>query len=200
MKQNNIFAFIFISLVSIALSGCMSVPPVPTDKYYQLPDVTLSYNGNSLDGILAVRRFKSDGLLNERAVLHADKQTAHRVEAYHYHFWSDTPPRMLQENLIKALRSTTIAQQVVSYTPQVTPTFLVVGKIRKFQQILGNKPGVIVEMELQLLSYGERKALLVKDYQAVIDTSSDTIDEAVEKLSAALGNIYNQFLADIARL
>jgi ABC-type uncharacterized transport system auxiliary subunit len=199
MKQNNIFAFIFISLLSSTLFGCMSVPPVPTDKYYQLPDVALSYNGEPLDGILAVRRFETDGLHNERAVLHADYQSPHRVEAYHYHHWADTPPRMLQENLVKALRDTDIAKQVISYSTQVKPTYLIAGKIRKFQQLLGKQPGVIVEMELQLLSFGERRALLVNDYRVAIDTSGDTIDEAVEKLSEALGKLYGQFLADIAR-
>jgi ABC-type uncharacterized transport system auxiliary subunit len=121
------------------------------------------------------------------------------VEAYHYHHWADTPPRMLQENLVKALRDTDIAKQVISYSTQVKPTYLIAGKIRKFQQLLGKQPGVIVEMELQLLSFGERRALLVNDYRVAIDTSGDTIDEAVEKLSEALGKLYGQFLADIAR-
>jgi len=72
---------------------------------------------------------------NERAILDASSEATHRVEAYHYHHWADTPPRLLQENLAKALRNTGIATQVVTYSPQITPQYLIAGKIRKFHQV-----------------------------------------------------------------
>jgi ABC-type uncharacterized transport system auxiliary subunit len=198
MKPNNFHVIFSVCLFILLTAGCMSVPPVPTDKFYSLPVPSVTYKGNKLDGILAIRRFVSDGLHNERAMLHADSGLPNRIESYHYHFWADTPPRMIQEHLLQALRKTGISEQVVSYSSQLRPSYVIFGKVRKFQQLLGKQPGVVVAMELQLLKHGERKALLISDYQEVIATSSETIDEAVDKYAVALDRIYNRFLADIA--
>ncbi len=99
------------------LVGCLgSVPPVPRDHYYRLlvPGPAKSSTKIVFPGVIAVDILQADGLLRERPLLFSESGSSHEVQQHNYHYWTDTPPRMLQDQIIGYLRRSGIARAVVT--------------------------------------------------------------------------------------
>lgn len=186
-----------IILTVLFLSGCFSAPPVPTDKFYRLQTSSLKAPASNIKGTIAIRRFITNGLHNGRAILYADSSTPLKLEAYHYQYWIDVPPRLIKEHMVLSLRNSNIADSIVSYDSKVKPDYIISGNIRRFEQIRGSNPGVSVEIELQLTKAGSRVPLILKDYRAELPTPDSSMHEVVRVFSDALGNVYQQFINDI---
>src|SRR5262245_22008917 len=94
---------IAVSLV-LALAGCGG-GSAPETYYYRLtaPASVGTRAGGPLPGAAEVPPLRGDGLLNGRAILHADGSGS--VDGYNYQVWWQAPGVMLQESLIDALRS-----------------------------------------------------------------------------------------------
>lgn len=186
--------FIFFFIV-ITLSACSAQPPVPEDHFYRLPAINLATTSVIADE-LAVKRFLADGLHSERAILYSNDKAPLQLKQYHYHHWTDTPPRMLQENVISALRGAGIAQNVMNYDAAVRSQFTLRGKIRKFEQFKkGNDSVVLIDVELRV-DDRSGKALLIKDYAIEQAASSSTPHDLVSAFGKGIETILNNFVRD----
>jgi len=186
----------FATLLLTWLSACAVPPPVPEDNYYQLPTAKIKANAKLLVNELAVKRLVSDGLHGERALLFSTAGQALQLKQYHYHHWSDTPPRMLQEHLISTLRKANVANNVFNYDPGQRTELTLSGKIRHFEQTeRGNKNEVLVELELQLQDK-QYKTVLLNDYRVTQTAKSAKQHDMVIAYGDALNSIINQFIAD----
>jgi len=149
---------------------------------------------------LFVKRFVTDGLHSERPLLFSEASQPLSLKQYHYHFWVDAPPRLLQENLISALRNTNTATTVSNYDPAKRDGHILSGKIRRFEQIArGKENKIIIELELRL-DNRQGNIIVVKDYQQEHAARSAAPHDLVLAFGAGLTNIYNDFLIDWQKL
>jgi len=186
-----------LSITLLALfTSCAVPPPVPEDNYYQLPASQLKTSDKVIVNHLAVKRLVSDGLHGERALLFSKAGQALQLKQYHYHHWSDTPPRMLQEHLISALRQAKVANKVTNYDPGQRAELTLSGKIRHFEQIeRGNENKVRVELELQLRDK-KHNTILLNDYRVSQTAKSAKPHDLVKAYGDALNKIISMFMVD----
>jgi len=189
-----------IILLATLLASCSAQPPVPEDNFYQLPAPKITASTKTITDTLSVKRLVSDGLHSERALLFSKAGQALQLKQYHYHHWSDTPPRMLQEHLIVALRSANVADTVTNYNPTQDVSYRLKGKIRHFEQIeRGNKNQILVELELQL-NNKSGKLVLLKDYRIIQIANSAAPHDLVNAYGVALNTLVTEFIADLEKL
>ena len=118
------------------LVGCGGDAAVPDDQFYRL---NVSAEVESLpilySGGLFVRPFDAGALLGQRPILFADAGAPDRLRQYSYHYWSDTPPRHLQEFAIDYLRRRKLFDLV--YPPELgaDARYELLGRIRRLEHI-----------------------------------------------------------------
>lgn len=189
-----------IALLALLLAACAAQPPVPEDNYYRLPEATLPPAGGTLGHTLALKRFVTDGLHSERALLYCEADMPLQLRQYHYHHWLDSPPRLIQEHMISALRSAHVADTVLNYDPVERNGLQLSGKIRSFEhRRAGDKATVIIDMELRL-DGDAGKLLFVHDYRVEQVAASAQPRELVMAYGEALQKLYGLFLADWRKL
>lgn len=190
---------LFATGILASLLACSAQPPVPEDNFYQLPDAQLNASPKQLVSEVSVKRLVTDGLHGERSLLFSEPGQALQLKQYHYHHWSDSPPRMLQEHLISALRSAGVAGTVVNYDAGNRTAYNLSGKIRHFEQVeRGKKSEVDVGLELRL-DDKNGKPLLIKDYHYTQAAKSDIPHDLVSAYAMALNKIYTEFISDWAK-
>lgn len=190
---------LFATGILFSLLACSAQPPVPEDNFYHLPAAQLTNSQHQLVSEISVKRLVTDGLHSERSLLYSESGQALQLKQYHYHHWSDTPPRMLQEHLISALRSAGVAATVVNYDAGQRTAYNLSGKIRHFEQVeRGKKSAVLVGLELRL-DDKNGKPILIKDYHYTQVASSDAPHDLISAYAAALNNIYAEFISDWAK-
>ena len=185
-------------MISLALAACAQ-PAIPEDHFYRLALPAAARNAQKLNGIVEVGRFVAKGLTAQRPIVFTEPGDNHKVDAYHYHFWTDPPTVMLQNALVTQLRAAGIAKSVVTPELRVEADFTIAGKISRFEQIIGGTGQVIAEIEFAIKEAGTDRLIFFKSYQERLATSNRTVPEAVLKINVAVANIYKKFLIDIPR-
>lgn len=189
-------------LLAVALAGCMSQPPVPTDRYYRLtpPDPAPAAAQPVFAGTLGVAPLDSDGLHSERALLYVDQQRPLELRRYHYHFWADPPPQLVQSQLLNYLRRAGIARNVVRSDSPVTVDHLVSGRLQRFERIVGkSQVKVAVAMELGVDRGARGGPGWRASYQAVVAAKDRSMYATVQAYNVAFGRICAEFLGDLRR-
>ena len=163
------------------LSACTQ-PALPDDHFYRLGEVS---------------RFIADGLAGRRPIVYTDGGDGREVQSYHYHFWSEPPPIMLQNTLVAYLRATNRGAQLVTPDMRVEPDYIISGKIRRFEQVLGPAGKIDLALELAVKRTRDDKMILLRPYSVTVATSNATVGEAVRRINQGLNAIYAKFLSDI---
>lgn len=108
----------------LALTGCSILPTADPQDIYTIPPASLpladamaregetSETSRLADHSLRIRTPHTDRLTNSQRIL--VRPEAGQVQAYKGARWSDTPPRMVRDYLVQALRSHSRVAQVVS--------------------------------------------------------------------------------------
>ena len=190
-----------VVLVAVVLGACAQ-PPVPQDRFYRLqvapPDTGLA--APRLDGMLEVDRFAADGLFAGRPIVYSDASRSHEVTEYHYHFWTEPPPSMLRDQLVEYLRAAGVARTVVTPEMRVEPDFVLAGKIKRLEQVVGAPPRAAVSLELGLRRGATGELLLLRTYAEEVTAGAPTVSAAVLAVNEALARIYAKFITDLSRL
>jgi ABC-type uncharacterized transport system auxiliary subunit len=174
--------------------------PVPSDTFYRLvcPSPTRVLNGPlSPDGI-AVAKFESSGVHKERALVYTDPGGV-SLKQHRYHFWVDSPPELLQECLVRYLRKAGASGTVVAgYRPSTG--LLVGGRLRRFERAVAVDEVVGgVSLELSVKLRGAEHPLLIREYRKDAKSAGAGIEQSVDALALAVGDVYAEFLDDLAR-
>jgi ABC-type uncharacterized transport system auxiliary subunit len=141
---------------------------------------------------------KSDALHHERAILYSDADQPLKIKRYHYHHWTQVPNELIQEHLIDYLQKTGIASQVVRYGEVVKTDAKISGYIKRFERIIvSGEIKVQVELELQLDTLGSQRQHYQWTYDIEQTTADTSMNASVASMSAALEEIYQQFVMDI---
>lgn len=187
-------------LALLLLTACVSAPPIPEERFYRLPAVepAAAVATPIFSGTLAVGAMDSAGIYRERALLHSSSERPTQLLRYHYRSWTDAPPRLLQDHLIRFLREANAAPVVITDNARSRWQHLLNGKLRRFERVTTTTgSSAVVEIEFQLFRDNQSGPLLVKDYTAALEVEGDTVDEAVTAFASGLSQIYQQLLADL---
>lgn len=177
--------------LAFVVAACGTAPEVPQDQYFRLSVATPQKVAKpALPGVVSIERFSANGLAGGRPMVYTRTGDANRLSAYHYQFWIETPPTMLRDLLVSYLRSAGVAGQVVTPELRVEPGTIVRGRIQRFEQIVGAKPGIAVELEVTVQDVAADRILHLRTYRVERPTRDDTVAAAVEAFGAALSEIF----------
>lgn len=197
MKQTrSLAAFVMLAF----LVSCGGGPPPPKDEFYRLNVVAPSttFPTPVLNGTVEVSRLHADGVTIERAIAYSSKKT--QLTQYAYHYWTETPVRLLQEALVDQLRAAKVAPLVVTPEHRALSDYNVLGKVRRFEHLREGSPRVVVEVELTVQNASDGQVLLLETYMVEEPASDATVPAAAEAMSRAVGALSERFLADLAKL
>lgn len=191
-------AFILL-LITPLLAGCLgSAPPVPRDHYYRLlvSSPAEIFADGRLAGVMRVEPLQGDGLLRERPLLYSGSGASHEVQQHNYHYWTDAPPQMLQDQLVTYLRRSNIARSVVTPDMRVRADYQISGKVKRLERLLGGgPPRVFVELELALVRLSDNALLLVDNFADQEPETGNDVGSAVVALNKATGRVFDRFLS-----
>lgn len=182
----------------LLLGGCFGGTG-PSDQFYRL-DVPMpaALPSPVLSGVVEVGRFAAEGLTGERALLYSYRDKPDQLSRYGYHLWVDPPPVLLQNQLVRILRETRAASTVVTADLRVPPDVLIEGHLRRFEQIAGGSPAVVVEMDLGVVRLRGGELLQLRTYRVEKSMAGEQPAEAVTAFQAAVGEVFARFLGDLA--
>jgi len=180
------------------LMACSSQAPLPTDHYYRLPELKNINSDEKQVGSISVLTFQADGLYQERAILYTENDI--ELKQYHYHHWTDSPSRLLQERLAERLRLSNISNLVLN-TFEGNSELIIKGQIKAFERLQQKgSESVYVKLLLQVKSNTKRVPILHKEYVKTVVLPSNNIANAVKAFSEAVDIIFSDFYDDLAEI
>jgi len=188
--------------LALGIAGCASQAPVPSDKFYRLQAVFAAATVASpkFPGNFEIERFNADGLTAGRPIVYAEANDPNQLQEYHYHFWTQPPTVMLRDELVTYLRASKIAGSVVTPEMRLEPDYVMTGRIRKLEQVLGAPNRTRLELEISLRRPADGTLMFLKSYSHETTQSSAGVAAAVDGLNEALNIIYSDLLADLSAL
>lgn len=188
---------LLLPLLAVLVSACARQPPVPADHFYRLPAPNVHALSRPLTkGVILVSPFQTDGLHNERAMIYTKDAHAITLRRYHYSYWLDAPPRLVQDYLVAYLRAAKAASLVVTDSG-VRSALTFSGRIvRLDQQLRGKSSRALIELELRVDGSRSARPLLLKDYRADVPASDGSMEALVLAFHKGLDQIFGRFLTD----
>ena len=186
-----------------ALAGCLgSTETVPPDHYYRItvtkPDQRAA--GIAFPGVLSVATFDGDGLVRGRPVLFTTDGHEGTLRQHNYHYWVDSPSRLLQGQLAAYLESSALADSVVTPGMRVRADYELVGRIIRLERVLGaGPPRVAVKLALSVVRLSDHKLITTNTFSAEVNCIDDSVGAAIAAMNQAVGEIFNDFVVRTAR-
>jgi ABC-type uncharacterized transport system auxiliary subunit len=183
------------------LAGCAAPMVPPQDSFYRMAEPeSVAAAGAALDGTLVVPRLLADGLLGERNLIYVEENSPQVLRQYNYHFWSESPTRMIQDRCVEYLRLARVATMVTTSEFRAAADYQLTGKIRRLEQIRGPSPRVVVSLEFGLYQVRDNRLLHLHTYEQKLDVGSNGVAAAASAMSAAVLNILSRLSEDLSRL
>lgn len=180
------------ALLAVLIAACAKAPPVPTDRFYRLPEPDAVAQARLTDGVIAVRGLQADGLYRERAIVYTDERGI-ALARHHYHFWIDPPIQLVRRRLVAFLRGAGAADMVLA--SEESADLVVSGRLTSFERVLDDVPRARAGIELALAT-GDGRILVLREYAAEVEAGGDDVEDSVAALDRALDRIFTEFLAD----
>lgn len=156
---------VVLSAGLILLAGCSSAPPIPANSFYRLdiaaPEIRLEKP--VLNGILSVQVGAAMPVYRDRALLHSEAGAETSLQRYHYHYWIDTPPHLLQIELADYLRDAGVSAVVVMPEDSVNEVYRLRLDIDRFEQLRGPNGGAVSVGLRVLLTERSTGKLILQD-------------------------------------
>lgn len=194
-------SYIMLLLIGmISISGCVGRgAAVPDDHFYQLPEILpeKTFDDHLVNNTIAVEPFRSDGLHGERAILYVNSQRPLELQRYHYYHWTASPPRLIQESLLKYLRKSRLARNVVRHDPVKQVDGIISGTLLHFERITG-PGGIKVDVALEL-EYDDQKLHQTwhKEYHVTLPVRNSSLHATIEGFGSALQQIFDTFVEEL---
>ncbi len=181
------------------LSACAAPPPAPEDAFYRLNPRAGGETAVAplLSGVVEIDRFVASGSLANRPLLFAEAGS-NAVSEYHYHFWIEAPPILLQNALVSYLRSAGVSKRVVTPEMRVTPDYTIRGRVMRLETVLGNPATGVAEFELSLRREHDGELIVLGEYLAEVPSGQNGVKTDVTAIEAAVDKAFAAFVADIA--
>jgi ABC-type uncharacterized transport system auxiliary subunit len=185
----------------LLVAGCSSTAPAPEDRFYRLervqPSETLARP--LLTGGLAVDDVQADPLRSGRAIVYADHTRPLQLQRYHYEFWVDQPPRMVQNALVSWLRGSGLADSVAG-GDDLSAAWRISAQLLKFEEIRdqGGAAHVEIAMQFSLSSTTSPRPLWTKYYIRQRPVSGSHMYATAQAMQSALAELFAALQSDLA--
>ncbi len=197
-----------ICVVALAIAGCQSSPPVPTDRFFRLEAATGAVAGLPiLNEGLHVALLRADGPYAERAMLYASANRPRELQQYHYQFWSEPPAALLQEHMRVSLQAMAIAPRVTDVSTGGGIGFVLNAKVLRLEKLIesdgaaeGGKSRAVVALHFALQRKQPFAMLMERSYTVEEVVVENTQHGYVLASEAALKKVYVRLADDIKSL
>ena len=192
-----------IACLSVLLfaGGCASNAPVPEDRFYRLAEVQPGHalERPLLTGGLAVEHVVADPLRSGRAIVYGESAEPLQLRRYHYEFWVDQPPRMVQQALQSWLRASGVADSVAGSEDDAA-AWRLSARLLKFDEMRagGGAAHVEVAMQFSLSSATSNRPLWVRDYAQQRAVAGQDMAATAQAMQSALTGLFADLQADLA--
>jgi len=185
-----------LMLLFLLVGACAVSQSVPEDRFYRLeplqPQVSMA--SPALRGGLRVDNIQADPLHSGRAVIYRDYDGPLQLRRYHYEFWVDQPPRLLDRLLLSYLRNSRVADRIIGPAGFATVAYHLQLRMLKFEQVRKQQSSTVeVSLQATLSSVPVGTILWIHTYtqqQSVtgrqMEAFAQAMQRAVEKLFVAL--------------
>jgi len=193
-------ALLLAGLVVSFVSACAVPPPAPEDAFYRLSpraDAPAS-TAPMLKSVVEVDRFAASGSLANRPLLFSEPGSS-AVSEYHYHFWIEAPPILLQNALVSYMRSAGVAERVVTPEMRVRPDYTVRGRLMRLETVQGAQAIGVAEFELSLRRESDGELLVLGEYRAEVPSGPNGVKTDVSAIEKAVNKAFEDFVADIQK-
>ncbi len=193
---------LLLATILVLTGACAQQGPVPQDHFYRLivGPAENPFAGPHLKGTLEVERLAGDGLVAGRPIIYSEAATPNRLREYNYRLWTEAPTVMLRDQLVAYLRSAKAATTVLTPEMRTIPDYVLGGKIRRLEKVIGSPPQVVVELELAIRRTRDSRIVFLDTYKAQVDAENDSIGAAVAAMNQALGQVYARFVKDLSKI
>jgi len=194
-----------ISLVAcLMLGACMGGARIPEDNFYRLENVApvSALTAPALKGILMVQGGTAAPVYRDRALLYSESGSPERLQRYHYQYWIDSPPQLLQSGLADYLRTSRVARQVVLPQDSVDADFRLRVDIERFEHIRGqsgsrNAGQVAVALRVTLIERATGKLLMQAQLQSDAAVQGGEFSAVAIAYQQAMTELYGRILAQL---
>ena len=199
MNRNALVTPLFFLLLSFFITSCMAPQKLPQDHYYRLPELTGAPLAEPVfQGLLGVTRMRTDGMLNERAMLYVEEQRPVEIHRSKYNYWQEVPSVLIQKDMVSYFDRIQAAGQVVSAGTGMGVDWRITGHLLRFEMVHGkDESRVRVDLELVAAKRGGQDQRIIKNYRMSKICADNSISAAAETFGLVLHEIYDQFLHDV---
>jgi ABC-type uncharacterized transport system auxiliary subunit len=186
--------------VLLALALACAGGPAPRDHFYRLSvPAPAPRPAPVFAGSVEVDRFRADALTGGVRIVQRRNGSRSELEPYAYQQWADPPTLQLQNALGDYLRRANAARLVVSPEMRTRVDYSVLGRIVELEHATGDGSSLArVELELTVVRERGRAIVLQQVYREERPAAGAGVAPAVDAASAAVGAIFERFLADAA--
>ena len=191
MKAGSLFIAAALTLI---LPGCGASRPV---RYYRLeiPQMAAAAGGAGFPVSLQVGDIEAPAMMRDGRILY--QVGIHEMGAYEYHRWVETPDRVVQDSLVRLLRSSGKFQSVDTPRNSINPDFIIRGKIYEFSEM--DKPQVFarVSLEIELHEAKTGRTVWSRIYTNEESVNGNGVTDVVHSLDQNLGRGLSEIVAGL---
>jgi ABC-type uncharacterized transport system auxiliary subunit len=187
-------------LCGVLIAGCGAARP---SKYYQLT-VPSNNSADPLDGAVPVTivmgPLLSSHLYREDHIVYSSNDEA--MGTYEYQRWAEPPTEMIEEVLLRALRSSGRYRAVYALHSSIRGDYLLHGQLYDFKEITGSALAARLVLELELRNtktgdtvwthlYNHDEPVSGKDVSAVVAALDRNVQRATNEFTASLAQYFS---------
>lgn len=170
--------------LSVAATGCGASRPV---RYYQLeiPQATPAVAGAGFPVSLQVGDIEAPAILRDGRILY--QMGIHEMGTYEYHRWVETPDHVVEDSLVRLLRSSGKFQSVDTPRNSLRPDYIIQGKIYEFSEVDNPQVSTRVSLEIELRDAKTARTVWSRIYTHEESVTGKEMPDVVHSLDQNLG-------------
>jgi len=191
---------IIFSLCAVLLAGCGAARP---SKYYQLTvpgDDSADPPGDAFPVTIVMGPLLSSHLYREDHIVYSSNGEA--MGTYEYQRWAEPPTEMIEEVLLRALRSSGRYRSVYALRSSIRGDYLLHGQLYDFKEVTGSPISARVVLELELRDtktgntvwthlYNHDEPVSGRDVSAVVAALDHNVHRATNEFTASLAEYFS---------
>ncbi len=192
----------WVVALPLLLGACAGAPPVPDDHYYRLLTIQPPPQSESvlIPGVLKVETIKAHGIYRERALLYSLQTQPEGLRQHRYHYWIDTPTRLIREQLVDYLRASGVAGQVAGSQLAQRGDVRLKLTLKSFERVVHNSESSVRVALEAVITDSKGRPLGITRYTRELPAADASIPASVTAINLALKQIYAELLGNLRGL
>lgn len=185
--------FIYMSLF-LTLTACgLSPSTIPEEHFYRLGDTVKIKPAAIKFEYLQLADVKASGIYNERAILYRDSDKPLEIHRYHYHFWMQSPAKLVQSYMQQYLQQSGVTKNIATGSVSRSSAGVIQTEIIRFERLVA-KQQAEVDVRLRIGFAGASRI-----YTAQVKADSTDMYATIEAFNQALSQIMLRFQEELSR-